>query len=140
MTTYDRPNHYKLIERGSPKLTFKSPSNARRIQTEAYDPMEQEEITSPDRFQFSLANYKSYLPSKSSKKSNLPSYLEYKKITHPPTLSTNTDMGSTLSRNTELRAPKEVAGTSKLNIGSKYFSGKNENYKKHARVRTEACE
>ena len=136
VTSYERQNPYKIVERVSPKLAFKPSSNARRIQTEAYDPMDEEDVGTTDKFQFSLANYKSYLSSNSTKKTTFPSYLDYKKISYPHTLSTNTDIGSPLNRNTAVKVPKDAGETYKLSTVSKVLTGKNEDYRKHARVKT----
>lgn len=132
----DKPNTYKIADKASSKLTFKGVSSGRRIHTEAYDPIEEEQKPVNDKFQFSLANYKNYFPSRSSKKSNPPSYLDYKKISQPSTLGSNNEMTSTLSKNTGLKTSKDVGEIFKLGLGSKGLTGKNEDYRKHGRIKT----
>lgn len=72
---YQRTNPYKFAEKPSSKLSFKGNSNNRRVQTEAFDYSDEEDKTNTQKIQFSIGNYKNFLPSKSSKKTNPPSYL-----------------------------------------------------------------
>lgn len=70
----------------------------------------------------------------------MPSYLDYKRVTQPPSEATNTEKPLTQNRNVGIKLTKDFADNYKFSNGSKLLTGKNDDYRKHARIKTEAHE